>query len=455
MAVREFLRRAGEEICIGDVDRKLAGDYTDRLLSADSGLKRKTVARRISSLSALWNWLEDRGLAPKDSNPWLRQLRGKRGKRGRETPRSQWKDAQLVKLLTGEMTPQYTAILHDLVKLALVTGARLNELCSLKTTDIDNRKDGCWIIIREGKTQAAVREVPIHPSATHVLERRRNTPDGFLFAGLVPGGPDRRQSWNVSKAFGRYCTKLGFTDGALVFHSLRKTFTEVMEAAAVPETTIKLLIGHTRSSLAYGGYSKGERVELRKVIGKLKYSHAVMDAIRRSEGAQAKFGTWKGGRKRNDESKVRTVVCVHAKDMKEPWCLAASTTTQTAKQLMTTYAKRWGIESGFRDTKDLRFGMGMASMRVSTPERRDRLWLLSAFAVVLLTLLGAAGEALGYDRHLKSNTSKQRTHSLFRQGAMLYELIPMMPEPRLRPLVERFGAMLLEIPAFASVYGTI
>jgi len=32
--------------------------------------------------------------------------------------------------------------------------------------------------------------------------------------------------------------------------------------------------------------------------------------------------------------------------MKEPWCLAASTTTHTAKQLMTTYAKRWSIVSG-------------------------------------------------------------------------------------------------------------
>ena len=140
-----------------------------------------------------------------------------------------------------------------------------------------------------------------------------------------------------------------------------------------------------------------------------------------------------------DGYRVITVVCVHAKDMKEPWCLAANTTTDTAKQLMTTYGKRWGIEAAFRDTKDLRFGMGMASIRVSTPERRDRLWLLNAFAVVLLTLLGAAGEALGYDRHLKSNTSKKRTHSLFPPRAMLYELIPMMPEPRLRPLVERFA----------------
>jgi len=38
--------------------------------------------------------------------------------------------------------------------------------------------------------------------------------------------------------------------------------------------------------------------------------------------------------------------------------------------------------------------MGMGSIHVSTPERRDRLWLLNAFAIMLLTLLGAAGEAL-------------------------------------------------------------
>jgi hypothetical protein len=74
--------------------------------------------------------------------------------------------------------------------------------------------------------------------------------------------------------------------------------------------------------------------------------------------------------------------------------------------------------------------MGMGSIHVSTPERRDRLWLLNAFAIMLLTLLGAAGEALGYDRYLKSNTTKRRTHSLFRQGCMLYDLIPNMPEAR-------------------------
>ena len=136
---------------------------------------------------------------------------------------------------------------------------------------------------------------------------------------------------------------------------------------------------------------------------------------------------------------VGAVVCVHAKDMKEPWCLATSERDATAATLINHYAKRWTIEPQFRDTKDLRFGMGLSSTRVGEPMRRDRLLLVSAFATTLLTLLGAAGESLGMDRLLKSNTSKTRTHSLFRQGCMLYELIPTMPQHRLVPLMEKFA----------------
>jgi len=152
---------------------------------------------------------------------------------------------------------------------------------------------------------------------------------------------------------------------------------------------------------------------------------------------------------------VGTVLCVHDRAMKQAWCLATSTTDATAKALMSLYGKRWSIECTFRDAKDLRFGIRMGSVRVSTPDRRDRLWLLNALALALLTLLGAAGEALGYDRHLKSNTTKRRTHSLFRQGCLLYELIPTMPEHRLLPLVERFAAMIAEIPVFADTFGPV
>ncbi|MGC8536708.1 MAG: hypothetical protein ACP5QR_14445, partial [Rhizomicrobium sp.] len=64
-------------------------------------------------------------------------------------------------------------------------------------------------------------------------------------------------------------------------------------------------------------------------------------------------------------------------------------------------------------------------------------------------------KALGYDRFLKSNTAKRRTHSLFRQGCMLYELMPTMPEPRLLPLVQKFADMLTNLPAFVETFGAV
>jgi hypothetical protein len=171
----------------------------------------------------------------------------------------------------------------------------------------------------------------------------------------------------------------------------------------------------------------------------------------------------KGGRARKlrdaevtaGRHKVGAVVCVKARDMKEAWCLAASNAEATAREIMNYYAKRWTIEPGFRDTKDLRFGMGLSVLRIADPQRRDRLLLLNAFAIVLMTLLGAAGESLGMDRHLKVNTAKHRTHSLFRQGCMLYELIPNMPDARLRPLVARFHEYLNQHEAFNQTFAIV
>ena len=156
-----------------------------------------------------------------------------------------------------------------------------------------------------------------------------------------------------------------------------------------------------------------------------------------------------------DRYPVGTVICVQDPDMQQAWCLAASSANASAKELTGYYGRRWGIECALRDTKDLRFGMGMGAMHVKSPERRDRLWLINAFAVVLLTLLGAAGEALGYDRMLKTNTAKRRVHSLFRQGCILYDLIPTMPEVRLRPLMQHFSRMLQDQPLFADVFGPV
>lgn len=184
-----------------------------------------------------------------------------------------------------------------------------------------------------------------------------------------------------------------------------------------------------------------------------------------ADGETRAAAAWvgKGGRARKlraaevtaDRHKVGAVVCVHARDMKAAWCLAASNAEATAREITNHYARRWTIEPGFRDTKDLRFGMGLGVLRIADPQRRDRLLLLNAFAIVLLTLLGAAGESLGMDRHLKVNTAKRRTHSLFRQGCMLYELIPNMPDVRLRPLVARFSEYINQHAALNQTFSCV
>jgi hypothetical protein len=127
---------------------------------------------------------------------------------------------------------------------------------------------------------------------------------------------------------------------------------------------------------------------------------------------------------------IATVVCVREKGMKASWCLAASDPVAKARTLINYYSKRWSIEPSFRDTKDLRFGMGLGALHIKSTERRDRLLLLNAFAMVLLTWLGAAGESLGMDRMLKSNTVKRRTHSLFREGAQGAQRVRRPPRSR-------------------------
>ena len=183
--------------------------------------------------------------------------------------------------------------------------------------------------------------------------------------------------------------------------------------------------------------------------------------VANADGETRPAAEWvgKGGRARKlrharvtaQGREVGAVVCVHAKGMKEPWCLAASDPEAAASVLVNHYAKRWTIEPAFRDTKDLRFGMGLSSTRIGEPMRRDRLLLVSAFAMALLTLLGATGESLGMDRLLKSNTSKTRSHSLFRQGCMLYELIPNMPEHRLAPLIATFAKAVSQATIFSQL----
>jgi len=152
---------------------------------------------------------------------------------------------------------------------------------------------------------------------------------------------------------------------------------------------------------------------------------------------------------------LAAVVCLKAKGMKEAWHLATSHGDKTASEIVKLYSKRFTIEESFRDLKNLRFGMGLSDTRISSPERRDRILLVGAIAAALLTLLGAAGEAVGEDRRMRANTSKERAHSLLNQGLFYFDCLPGLREERARPLMQKFDELLRQHAAFREIFGLI
>jgi hypothetical protein len=163
----------------------------------------------------------------------------------------------------------------------------------------------------------------------------------------------------------------------------------------------------------------------------------------------------KGARVTQDAYPVEAVVCIKDRGMKDSWCLATSRTDLGARQVVGLYGKRFTIEESFRDSKDIRFGLGLSQTHILDEQRRDRLLLVCAMAVTLLTLLGAAGESMGLDRMLKVNTVKSRTHSLFNQGTYYYQALATWPEERCIQLLIRFGELLAQQAWCREVFGMI
>ena len=99
--------------------------------------------------------------------------------------------------------------------------------------------------------------------------------------------------------------------------------------------------------------------------------------------------------------------------------------------------------------------MGLSKTSVSNQNRRDRVLLISALAVIILTLLGAAGEKLGMDKYVKVNTLKRRTLSLFRQGCHYFNKLMRMKLDETKRFIKSFSDLLLEHKSLQSILWVI
>ena len=150
-------------------------------------------------------------------------------------------------------------------------------------------------------------------------------------------------------------------------------------------------------------------------------------------------------------SRARRSLCPGQGHERSPGVWSAVGKTSRASRSRAPMALRFTVEETFRDVKNPGFGLGLKQVIIERNDRRDALFLLAVLAHTLLTLLGKAGQDLGMERML--GATRPRQLSFFRQGLMLFELIPKMREDRLRALAKKFGELLQDHDLFPGILG--
>jgi integrase len=113
--------------------------------------------------------------------------------------------------------------------------------------------------VASGKTKAARRNVPVHPTFDQGRDRK-----------MV--AIHRLSASVVSRRFTRWRRSQGITRDKVTFHSLRKNFTESLENAHVSPNLVAALLGHGRG-FSLDVYSPaGPEFELRAdAVAKVQY----------------------------------------------------------------------------------------------------------------------------------------------------------------------------------------
>lgn len=125
-----------------------------------------------------------------------------------------------------------------------------------------------------------------------------------------------------------------------------------------------------------------------------------------------------------------TVVLVKRSGMKDSWCLATNRDDLHADDVVRLYGRRFTTEETFRDTKDARFGLGLAKCAIARPDRRDRILLVIAIALFITSIAGRIALRLGLERYVRANTTKKaRVHSIFSLGRHLLHALSTREPP--------------------------
>lgn len=142
-------------------------------------------------------------------------------------------------------------------KIAFYTGCRIEEVCQLKLENIIIEDGIKSIYVEEGKSNASIRKIPIHPALQPEIDEMVKNVDSEGYLIHSSGGNKYQiRSDNISKAYGRIKTKMGY-DKRHNFHSIRRTVITTLHHNNVPPLTLSSIVGHETGTITFDVYSEG------------------------------------------------------------------------------------------------------------------------------------------------------------------------------------------------------
>ncbi len=245
----------------------------------DKGLSDATRNRHAATLQAFWEWASERGYA-EGRNPFTghrTRLRAGVNVKGYRP----WEPAELTRLFNPG--PKRTD-LREVMLVALYSGMRLDEIAGLTWGDV-RVVDGVQVFdIRDAKTPAGERLVPVHPAIRQLVTKPdERSAVGRIWPGFNPEGPGKKAGADAGREFTRFKQSVGFTERAKAFHSFRKNAVAQWEAASVPETEVAQIVGHEKKGITFGVYGRGVSIKRKaEIVALLSYPTLTGDGATRN-----------------------------------------------------------------------------------------------------------------------------------------------------------------------------
>ena len=251
----------------------------------EPGLAPATLNKHVTALSGLFKWAVRTGVLPEDHrNPFEGQHR-----QPAPPSKSGWLPYEIEELTKLVERPEPRPKRHTwatarpwIILVALFSGMRLGEICSLDAEDIKEEDGVRFFDITAAKSEAGIRRVPVHPALLSFgfLDYVRHVKRGPLFPGVRPGGRDKKRSYTFSKRFAAWRRRQGIDRPRIAFHSFRKNVVASLERARVHQSEVAQIVGHERG-FTFSVYSPLglDLHALRDVVEKIAYPKLDIDAL--------------------------------------------------------------------------------------------------------------------------------------------------------------------------------